>query len=72
MSNRPEPDSSPGSAKAPLVSNPDGPHDHRGFTKGVNSVTRTTVGKDAGTAKSPRKKVERKKVKRIGATKGKK
>lgn len=42
---RPEPYSSPGSARAPLVSPPEGAHDHRAVTKGVASVTRKTLGK---------------------------
>ncbi|HYT44969.1 MAG TPA: hypothetical protein VEP90_21760 [Methylomirabilota bacterium] len=42
---RPEPYSSPSSARAPMVSPPEGAHDHRAFTKGVSKVTRQNIGK---------------------------
>lgn len=76
MTNRPEPYSSPSSAKAPLISNPDGAADHRAITKGVRNVTKVTQGSDAGTAKSNRKKINAgkraKKIKVSAASPGKK
>jgi hypothetical protein len=63
--NRPEPVSSPMSANAPLVSNADGPSDHRAFTKGVNDVTRVTVGKTAA-SNSGKKKVKKPKTRKVG------
>jgi len=56
MTNRPEPISSPSSAKAPLISNPDGASDHRAITKGVSNITKVTQGKDSGKSKGGRKK----------------